>query len=63
MDADIQILEAAVKRLSIELDRLIAGCIDEQGLLKQPTMQDVMRARGVLPKYCKNSFTASTIIN
>ena len=55
MSADQEIIEIALKLLSKSLDELVSACMDESGSPKAPTKQELMRARGMLPLYCKNT--------
>ena len=56
-ETDIQILELALKQMTMNLDTLIGKCLDDEGKEKAPSKQDLMRMRGFLPSYCKHSLT------
>jgi hypothetical protein len=45
----------AINAITDEFDLFISSCIDEQGKPKQPSMRDLMRARGCLPARCANT--------
>jgi hypothetical protein len=53
---DKAVLEAAVKVLSVTLDALIAECLAKDGTPQAPSRKTLMKARGMLPKYCATSF-------
>jgi len=53
METDKQILEIALRQMSLALDVLTAECTDDTGKPKLPTQQTLMRSRGLLPPYCK----------
>jgi hypothetical protein len=50
------ILLIAIKSLSEEFDRFIGECLNEDGSIKLPSKQAIMRAKGCLPDYCKHSY-------
>lgn len=50
------LVKIALRKLSEEFDRFISECLNEGETIKQPSKQAIMRARGCLPPYCKNSF-------
>lgn len=54
---DDSILHTALRLMSLEFDRFINECITEDGKPKIPSYKAVMRARGYLPPYCKNSLS------
>ena len=56
MDIDKKILELSLKKLSESFNEFLGACIDENGMPQQPTMQDIMKAKGYLPPYCEHSF-------
>jgi len=54
-DADLTILELALKEVTLALDALIAECIGADGLPVAPSRQSLMRSKGLLPSYCEQS--------
>ena len=50
-----QILEIAIKKLTVAFDEFVGDCLDEEGKPKQPSMQALYRARGTLPVWCNNT--------
>ena len=54
-DVDITVLKLSVKKLSEQFDTFIGECIDQDNKPKAPTYKSLMRARGYLPSYCKNT--------
>ncbi len=55
-NAEIQVLELALKSVSTRLNDFVSSCIDEQGNPKAPTQKDIMQARASLPPYCAQAF-------
>ncbi|PKO45741.1 MAG: hypothetical protein CVU31_11640 [Betaproteobacteria bacterium HGW-Betaproteobacteria-4] len=55
MDEDKQILELALREMSLALDALAAECTDADGNPKAPSRQVLMRSRGMLPPYCEQA--------
>jgi len=60
MSNEIKILEIALQKISSAMDELINDCLDESGKPKSPSMQVLMRSRGLLPPYCKQSLSKKT---
>jgi hypothetical protein len=56
MTNEEKILEIALRVMTDRLDMLVSACLGDDGKPKQPSMKDVMQARGYLPPRCKNSF-------
>lgn len=54
-NTELFVLLSALRHMSLALDELISGCIDENDNIVAPSRRDIMRARGCLPKYCKMS--------
>jgi len=52
MNEDKQILELALREMSMALSALAAECLDPDGNPKAPSRQVLMRSRGMLPPYC-----------
>ncbi len=52
---DQQVLTVALRKMTQAFDAFIGECIDDHGQPKQPSLQSVMRARGLLPPYCKHA--------
>lgn len=57
---DTQILEAAIREISLSFDRFIGECADSEGKQKAPDRGAVMRAKASLPPYCKNALSKPT---
>ncbi len=53
---EVEMLEQALRSVSTHFDEFIAACVDGTGKTKAPSTKDLMRARGVLPPYCKMAF-------
>jgi len=49
---DKDMLEIALKKLSLAFDSFVADCIDKAGRPKAPDCKSLMRARGCLLPYC-----------
>lgn len=49
------ILEFALRAMERSTDEFISSCLDEQGKIKAPDRRAIMRIRGMLPKWCKNT--------
>ena len=49
------ILEIALKIMTLALNELVLECTDDDGKPKAPTKQDLMHARALLPAYCSQS--------
>lgn len=60
MDSDKQVLEIALREMSLALDALAAECADADGKPKAPSRQALMRARGMLPPYCAQALAKKT---
>lgn len=56
MNYDKEILELSLKKLSLAFDEFISECLTEDGKPKEPTIQAIMKSKGYLPSYCKNSY-------
>ena len=56
---DKQILELSLRKLSEAFDEFIGECMKDGG----PTKQNIAKARGYLPKYCKYSYKKKIIHN
>lgn len=54
MDTDI--LEIALRKLSQGFDSFIGECVGEDGNVRAPCKQEIMKARALLPPYCKHAF-------
>ena len=53
---EIEILKTIVKTLTINYDEFISSCIDEDSKeIKAPSKKDIIMARSILPKWCKNT--------
>jgi hypothetical protein len=52
---DIKVLELSLRVLTREFDKFISECQDDNGALKAPSRQAMMRARGMLPAWCSNT--------
>lgn len=50
------VLKLALIKLSEAFDEFIDECIEPNGQPKAPGMGKIMKARGYLPPYCKNSY-------
>lgn len=53
--ADAQVQRAAVRVMTKALDDLVSACMNGDGTLRPPDRASLMRARGLLPAYCKNT--------
>jgi hypothetical protein len=51
-----EVLQHALRVLSLTLDRLVGACMNERGEPQAPPRQILMRARAALPPYCPNAF-------
>lgn len=57
MSDDKQILELALRAVSLALDALAAECTDAEGKPKAPSKQALMRAKAMLPPYCEQALS------
>jgi hypothetical protein len=57
MDAELKVIDIALRKIAEEFDRFVSACMDERGDPKAPAYKDLMRARGYLPPYCENALT------
>jgi hypothetical protein len=48
-----EILEMALKHMSIQFNDFIKECMTEDGKPKEPSYKALMKARGYLPPYCE----------
>lgn len=55
-DPDTKVLEATIRVLSRALDDLIGECMDDKGKPCAPDRAALMRARALLPGYCRHAF-------
>ncbi len=52
----IEMLERSLRALSNAFDELVTECSDRNWQPRQPGHRAIMKARGYLPPYCKNSY-------
>lgn len=48
-----EILEMALKHMSIQFNDFVKECMTEDGKPKEPSYKALMKARGYLPPYCE----------
>jgi len=53
---DDQVLLLSLKSVLTALDNLLSDCIDDNGNLKQPSKQSIMKAKGYLPAKYRNAY-------
>ena len=51
-----EILELALRAMSLAMDEFISACIDENGNPRAPLPGDLAKAKAFLPQYCRNAF-------
>ena len=57
MSANVEVLEVALRVMSLALDALISDCIDVKGSAKAPERAALMKARSMLPPYCAQALS------
>ena len=56
IDINIKILQVALKNMTEVLDNLLEECIEDNGDIKKPSKQIVMKSRAYLPSTYKNGY-------
>jgi len=59
---DVEILELSLREMTLALDALITECSGNDGASVAPDKKSLMRYRGLLPAYCKNSFKREKMV-
>lgn len=54
---DTEVLEIALRRMSLALNELVMECLNIDGSAKAPSRQAIMRACGLLPPYCSQTLS------